>query len=249
MPLAALLAAHVACAEWMASTPEETGGERLWAGEAGNQLAAFIAELMEHGDLLDEIDPVSYPGLFETLLADASYWPRFGLHPRLHILSPIEARLQRFDKVMLGGLNEGTWPADAAPDPWMSRPMRVRFGLPATERAIGQSAHDFYLFCASPEVILSRARKVEGAPTVPSRWLVRLETLVTGLDKAIYERMQAQRLLRAGQGVYSIPPWGIPPLKPPEPDRRRLQRGRGSCALLPSTIGCVIHTWFTRSIF
>jgi len=34
----------------------------------------------------------------------------FGRHPRLAILGPLEARLQRFDLVVLGGLNEGAWP-------------------------------------------------------------------------------------------------------------------------------------------
>lgn len=36
--------------------------------------------------------------------------------------------------MVLSGLNEGTWPPAPAPDPWMSRPMRKRFGLPSLER-------------------------------------------------------------------------------------------------------------------
>ena len=31
---------------------------------------------------------------------------------------------------VLGGLNEGTWPAEAATDPWLNRPMREALGLP-----------------------------------------------------------------------------------------------------------------------
>jgi ATP-dependent helicase/nuclease subunit B len=34
----------------------------------------------------------------------------------------------------LGGMNEGAWPRDPAPDPWMSRGMRAAFGLPPPER-------------------------------------------------------------------------------------------------------------------
>jgi ATP-dependent helicase/nuclease subunit B len=75
-------------------------------------------------------------------------------------------------------LNEGTWPADPGNDPWMSRPMREAFGLPALERRIGLAAHDFAEGFLAPEVILTRATRVEGTPTVPSRWLLRLETVM-----------------------------------------------------------------------
>lgn len=188
--LSELLRAHMAFAEAAATTHETPGSDRLWAGEDGNQLAAHLAELAAHADILRDVDPISYPALFETLLADASYWPRFGLHPRLHILSPIEARLQRFDVVILGGLNEGSWPALPSADPWMSRPMRGNFGLPVSERTIGQSAHDIYMLCAAPQVVLTRARKQNGAPSVPSRWLVRMETLLAGRAPELLAQMQ-----------------------------------------------------------
>jgi len=80
--------------------------------------------------------------------------------------------------VIMGGLNEGIWPPDTGTDPWMSRPMRQEFGLPGLERSIGLSAHDFVQgFCAS-EVVLTRARKVGGAPSVPSRWLLRMDAVL-----------------------------------------------------------------------
>lgn len=211
-----LLEAHMAFAEWLATTEDTQGASVLWAGEAGNAMASFLAELLQHADLLDAIDPLSYPELFETLLVEQAYRPRFGLHPRLHILSPIEARLQHFDRVILGSLNEGTWPQSLEADPWMSRPMRIAFGLNAPERSVGQSAHDVSLLCAAPEVFLTRARKVEGTPTVPSRWLVRLATLVAGLDAQYYAKMQVEK--RYEQGVKLIDaPAPMMALAKPEP--------------------------------
>ncbi len=62
--------------------------------------------------------------------------------------------------------------------------MRARFGLPAPERRIGLSAHDFVQCAAARRVVLTRAEKVEGVPTVPSRWLARLENLLRGWDRA-----------------------------------------------------------------
>jgi ATP-dependent helicase/nuclease subunit B len=107
--------------------------------------------------------------------------PRRDRHPRLAILGPLEARLQDFDLVILGGLNEGTWPAEAATDPWLSRPMRTEIGLEPPERRIGLAAHDFATLAASRNVLLTRALKDSGAPTVPSRWLLRSLQLANGL--------------------------------------------------------------------
>src|SRR5699024_90120 len=68
------------------------------------------------------------------------------------------------------------------PGPWLSRPMRADFGLPALERRIGLAAHDFAQAMGAEQVVLTRARKVEGTPTVPSRWLLRLDALLQALQ-------------------------------------------------------------------
>ena len=207
--LSVLVKAHLAFAEWLA-------GPELWAGEAGNQLAKFFASLLEHAPLLSQVDPESYPGLLDSLMENEQWWPRHGAQPRLHILSPMEARMQQYDLVILGSLNEGEWPALPEGDPWMSRPMRKAFGLPAPERAIGQSAHDFYLLAAAPEVLLTRARKADGAPTVPSRWLTRLETFIKGKDAAAWGRMDASAHYRRGAALMDAPD-DLPAIPPPAP--------------------------------
>ena len=99
----------------------------------------------------------------------------------------VEARLQQADLLVLGGLNEGTWPGPAAPDPWMSRQMRQEFGIAMPERAIGIAAHDFAQALGAPEVALTRAIRREGVPTVPSRWLLRLDAVLraVGLEAAL----------------------------------------------------------------
>jgi ATP-dependent helicase/nuclease subunit B len=177
-----LLSTHVAMAEALAATDEQTGAERLWAGEAGEAAAAFVAELHEAARDLPSIAGDAYPALLESLLAGLVVRPRYGRHPRLHIWGLLEARLQHADVLVLGGLIEGAWPPEARPSPWMSRPMTERFGLPPPERRIGLTAHDFAQAFSAPTVVLTRARRVEGTPTVPSRWLLRLENLVKGTD-------------------------------------------------------------------
>ncbi len=182
--LAALVRTHVAFAEWLAESDVESGADRLWRGDAGEAAAAFVGELIDGAGEMPTIAGRDYAALFDSLAEGRVVRPRYGRHPRLHIWGPLEARLQHADLMVLGGLNEGSWPPEAAADPWMSRPMRARFGLPAPERRIGLAAHDFVQCASAPVVLLSRADKLEGAPTVPSRWLARLENLLTGWERA-----------------------------------------------------------------
>lgn len=177
-PLAGLLKRHLALAEAFAETDCESGGTRLWAGDAGEAAFAFAAEVLEAADDAPPLSPSAYPALLDALMAGRTVRPRFGRDPRLAILGPLEARLIAADVVVLAGLNEGNWPATAQASPWMSRPMMKAFGLPLPERRIGLSAHDFVQGFCAPRVFLTRAARVEGAPTVPSRWLVRLENVV-----------------------------------------------------------------------
>ncbi len=184
-----LLAAHVGFAERLATAQarddenEEPrtidGAARLWAHDEGEAAARFVSDLLDAGAGFGPIAGRDYPALLDSLLANAVVRPRFGTHPQLAIWGTIEARLLQVDHLILGGLNEGTWPPTPRPDQWMSRPMRQRFGLPAPERRIGLSAHDFAQALCAPRVTLTRAMRSEGAPTVPSRWLLRLDSVLS----------------------------------------------------------------------
>ncbi|HSO41660.1 MAG TPA: double-strand break repair protein AddB, partial [Rhodospirillales bacterium] len=180
--LAALSAAHLGVAEALAAAKGEAGARRLWAGEAGEQALAFATEVLEAAHDAPPVSIRAYPALLDELMAGRTVRPRYDRHPRLAILGPLEARLISADVVVLAGLNEGTWPARADASPWMSRPMMSAFGLPEPERRVGLSAHDLAQGFCAPEVYLTRAARVERTPTVPSRWLVRLENVVRGSD-------------------------------------------------------------------
>ena len=214
-----LLAAHVAFAQDLAASDAESGEARLWAGEAGEALAEFLAELSE---ALGDVPPIEgrrWPALLESLLAGRVLRPRYGRHPRLAIWGPLEARLQTADLVILGGLNEGSWPQQVPVDPWFSRPMRRSLGLASPERRIGQAAHDFaQAWCSAPQLMLTRALRVEGAPTVPSRWLLRLDSLLRligiepeTLHAGIWLGWQAE-LDQPGPVVPARPPAPRPPV-------------------------------------
>ena len=123
-----------------------------------------------------------YADLYATLLARENVRERTAVHPRVAIWGPFEARLQQPDILILGSLNEGTWPEAAEPGAWLNRPMRRDLGLPSPEEEIGRAAHDFVSLLGAKTVYLTRAEKVDGVPTVPSRWLMRLTALLKGMD-------------------------------------------------------------------
>jgi ATP-dependent helicase/nuclease subunit B len=213
--LSEFVAAHIEAAEATAATDDETGAARLWAGDTGEAAAAFIAELSQSAPDFSSIAADSYLELIEVLMDGRVVRPRYGRHPRLAIWGPLEARLQHADVMVLGSLNEDTWPPKVDVNPWMSRPMMKAFGLPLPERRIGLSAHDFaQAFCAG-RVFLTRADRKEGAPTVPSRWLFRIDTLVRGSAWEMNNARRAGRWL-AWQRALDAPAQSCP-TEPPAP--------------------------------
>jgi ATP-dependent helicase/nuclease subunit B len=222
VPLVRLITAHIEAAERLAATDSEPGGARLWGQAAGEAAALFCHELIDAANDFPQLPGCHYPALFEALAAGAVVRPSFGRHPRLAIWGLVEARLQQADLVVLGGLNEGAWPGPAAHDPWMSRQMRRDFAIAAPERAIGIAAHDFESAIAAPEVALTRAARSDGVPTVPSRWLLRLDTVLraVGLADALKPEAEieaAARLLDAA----SYQPLPRPAPRPPVAARPR----------------------------
>lgn len=177
-----LICEHIRAAERLASLENKKGEELLWKGDAGEAAARFIADWYEKADVLGEIEVEEYLGLFEAMMAGVTVRPKYGTHPRLKILGPIEARLNHADVVILGEMNEGVWPQTASSDPWMSRPMKKDFGFPLPEKAIGVLGLDFCNLCGAEEVYLTRAERVQGTPMVKSRWLMRLETVLKALN-------------------------------------------------------------------
>ena len=223
MSLAGLVAAHVETAERLSATAAEAGAERLWAREEGEAAAGFIRELIEAAPAFGVLEAASYPRFFDQLAEGRVLRPRWGRHPRLFIWGPLEARLQHADRIVLGGLNEGTWPAEAGIDPWLNRPMRAALGIDPPERRIGLAAHDFVEGASAHEAVLTRAAKVEGAPTVASRWWLRLTSVINGLGEgemphAPHWAVWAHDLDRPAAKIDPIRPRPTPPLDA-RPDR------------------------------
>ncbi|MGH7125353.1 MAG: double-strand break repair protein AddB, partial [Stellaceae bacterium] len=160
--------------------------DRAWRGADGRIAAELIAELESSAAAkqLPVTEEEAVP-MLRQLLDDRAVRPPYGGHPRIFIWGLLEARLQRADLVVLGGLNEGVWPALPAPDPWLPPKVRATLGMPTLEFRIGLSAHDFASALGAPEVLITRARRDSRSPTIASRFLLRLEAISGGLPRDI----------------------------------------------------------------
>lgn len=187
--LADIASAHARVAETLTAMPadeaaSEDAGNPLWQGEAGS-----AAHLLFTGLLDPELPEIStsaaeYPDLYRTLVARENIRERTPVHPRVAIWGPFEARLQHADVLILGSLNEGTWPEFAEPGAWLNRPMRSELGLPLPEQDVGRAAHDVFSMLGSKTVYMTRAEKMNGVPSVPSRWLMRMTALLNSFKIA-----------------------------------------------------------------
>jgi ATP-dependent helicase/nuclease subunit B len=210
-----LVAAHIRLVEWLAA--DETGSPaELWAREAGEATRDFLMRLVEAGD--GEAAPAAnaYPAVLAVLMGAEAVRPRGQSHPRLMILGQLEARLVEADRVIVAGLNEGTWPRTAEPGPWLNRHLRQSLGLPPVEFQIGIAAHDLLLAATAPEVLLTRSAKDQGGnPTVPSRWLQRLDTVTRAVHRR--DRLDLAPDWLAWARALDAPSPPIRPCPPPAP--------------------------------
>ena len=169
----------------------------LYGGDAGEALVAFLRELVESQTRL-AFAPRDWPDILAALLAGSVVKPSPGADTRVHIWGALEARLQSVDTLVLGGLNEGSWPRRAEPDRFMSRMMKAGIELEPPERRIGQAAHDFMMAMGAERVVLTRSARSGDAPAVASRWLQRLTAFI-GEGETAKLRAKGEALIRWGR--------------------------------------------------
>lgn len=185
MTLSEWIKCHITIAETLAFDGIVPGSDILWKGDDGEAVAGLLQNFLAlNEDASIVMDRFDYAVFFNTAIQQIILRPKQRMHPRLHILSPIEARLLNADVTILAGANEGVWPAKIEQDSWLSRPMRKDLGFSDNEARIGQSALDFlYLFCM-PNTIVTWSDQREGSHALPSRWIQQIFAVMQKYDIA-----------------------------------------------------------------
>lgn len=159
----------------------------------------------------------------------AVWWQRLVVQTRtdaahndamVQIWGLLEARLQHADVAILAGLNEGVWPAEPAPNPFLSRSMRAQLGLPPPEKQIGQMAHDFVQgLHSAPLVYLTRAMVEDGNVQTPARWLQQLDVYLqrrgsglAGINAQVQWQQILANIYSPAQEIAAVRPAPSPPL-------------------------------------
>ena len=205
---------------------EIQGAARLWSGSDGEVAADLFTRILALSEQSLQSPPRDAVDALGALIRERRVRRKDG-DARVRILAPLEARLLDADLVILAGLNEGAWPAAAGADALTGPRLRKALGLPDLEERVALAAHDFAELACAPNVILSRAHRVESAPAVASRWLWRLSTLAEGAlgaaqAKASFaDKRDYLRIARALDAPDKIVPASAPAPKPPAAARPR----------------------------
>jgi ATP-dependent helicase/nuclease subunit B len=147
------------------------------AGQGREPVQAAL-ETLTAADLLGPVTSHDIAGLLRRALGEDWRAPQFHAHPQLFMLTPVEARLQHFDRVILGQMQEAIWPGTQSQGPWLNRAQQALLGLPAGEAHHGLVAHDILMLASGGEVFLTYPARDGGSPTARSRYIERLVTLL-----------------------------------------------------------------------
>jgi ATP-dependent helicase/nuclease subunit B len=169
-----LAEAHSSALDAITRLPD---GSSALTGPDAEALIALFADLAECAEPGPALPAASYAQALRILMDGRAVAPSSPGHRRVKIWGLLEARLLTTDVAVLGGLVEGTWPARVATDPFLNRGLRAQLGLSPPERRIGQTAHDFVAACGAARCLVTRPLKAQGADTIPSRFLQRLEAV------------------------------------------------------------------------
>ena len=179
----------------LAAVAEAFAGALVWEREDGRALGTMIEELRSHAETLGtQIEASDIAGILRDVMDEIAVRPGYGGHPRVAVYGLLEARMARADLVICAGLNEGSWPQPPAADPLLAPAILRALGVPGAEFRIGLAAHDLAGALGAPQVVLSRALRDAEGPTLPSRFLLRVEALL-GEDLATEHRETAIPLL------------------------------------------------------
>ncbi len=174
----------------LAEAAEGLARGAVWEREDGRALGQQVEDLRGHAETLGTvIGTADLGGVLRDAMEAVAVRPGYGGHPRVAIYGLLEARMARADLVICCGLNEGSWPQPPGADALLAPAILRALGVPGPEFRIGLAAHDLAGAMGAPSVVLTRSLRDAEGPTLPSRFLLRVEALLgDDLEKEHRER-------------------------------------------------------------
>jgi ATP-dependent helicase/nuclease subunit B len=163
--------------------------EILSQEDANQEILDFFANLTKQDSNanLIAIDRQDILQLFKILFAKISYFEGSSLPPTdysVQILPIIEARQLNHDVTIISCLNEGSFP-EITSENWLGKKIKKDLKIDKSSRQIGINAYDFSNHFCNSKVILTRSITSNNSPTTPSRFILKLQSLLQSLTKEI----------------------------------------------------------------
>ncbi len=144
--------------------------------------ARLLDELALDAHRLPEVTAAVFASDLGRLLAAASAPPHRDPGLGLLVTGHLEARLERFDLLVVGGLADGSLPRRPARRAFLGGRAREALGLPGRRDSLDADAELFLrLLHGAPRTVLTWPAEDEGSPVLPSPLVERL-LLVHGLE-------------------------------------------------------------------
>ncbi len=205
------------------------------------------ASLVALGELIDRLDrlaaapdalpPVTleeFAATLDRLLAAESVRPHRSPFLPVQVMGLIEARLERFDLLLIAGANEEVFPGRLRRPLFLGDAARTATGLPTWRERLGLQGELFlHLLHGAKRVVITWARERGGQPALPSPLVERLtlglgRTAQTARPGPLYRRRAPDlESIRHAQDDFAGEP-GADPLAGPRVEARSIPLRRTS---------------------
>lgn len=167
-----LARARLSASDWLARCAQLLS-QWMQPGE-GEETISTALEALVAADMFGPLELDAFAALLRQALDAPWRGPQFNAHPRLFMLTPVEARLQHFEHVVLGNMQDAIWPGERAQSPWLNLAQQAQLGLPNAKDHAALMAHDVLMLASAPSVLLTWRQRDGGSPTQRSRYVERL---------------------------------------------------------------------------
>ncbi len=167
---------------WNNLCPEEPLEENKEKSDI-TEAARLLTELGQNDNLLPSVGLGDLAADLSRLLSAKSVAPHRGLAKPILVTGCVEARLEKFDNLILAGMAEGKFPARSRRPLFLSSGVRRFLGLPDWRHSAARDAALFLrLLFNAPRVLVSWPTEDDGRLVLPSPFVARLALALPGQE-------------------------------------------------------------------